>query len=472
MKKLIFAIFGILFMPFAVFASVRVNEIAWMGTSVSSSNEWIELYNDGDDSVSLSGSTLFAEGTGKLSISLAGNIPAKSFFLLERTNDDTVPIIVADQIYTGGLGNSGEMLVLKDRQGTELQRIDASSGWAAGDNTAKETMQWNGGSWITAKATPKATNASVATPSRPSVDENKTALPETPSGGASPLSDTSAHSSPLPLSDFSEHQEFSLSAGRDRIVPAGGILLFEAHAADSRGKKLDGASLTWSFGDGTTANGSKVSHGYEYPGNYIVILNAATSDAQAVARANVRVFAPDAAVSLRGDAVSFFNHSPYEMNISGWKLRAGSQNYAFPEDTIVGAKEEILFSSAVTKFQADVLDGVALLSPNNKVVAQVAKENTLLSENIATSTKEAVLQTIQSALFRATADTEAIRQRLLNTTATKTSALVKAPRNTASYQDAAAIDVVKEASSTDEVSQIITLKKPEGFFSKLWHFFF
>lgn len=475
MKQIILAVLGLLCVPGFALASVRVNEVAWMGTSVSSSNEWVELYNDGDVPTPLSGLTLLAEGVGKLSVPLSGNIAPKSFFLLERTNDDTVPGILADQIYTGALGNSGETLVLKDGQGTEMQRINTPSGWTAGDNTTKETMQWNGSSWLTAKGTPKAENilsvSSATTP--PNItDENKTTS-QTSGNNTSSSLDTSAHSSPLPLSDFSAEQELSLSAGRDRIVPAGGILAFEAYAVDTKGKKMANASYAWSFGDGFAEGGLKVSHVYEYPGNYIVVLNVVSEDGAAVARAKVRVFAPDVALLLYNEnEVSLANHSPYEMNIGGWKLNAGNQTYVFPEDTLIGAKEEIVFPSAVTKFQTGRANSAVFVSPNNKMLAHTKDKNESSVVGVGVVARETVLQNMKTVLDRVAADTEGIRQQLSTTTAMEVPASLKPKRNIASYQYATAIDLMKQASSSDEKSQIVTLKKPEGFFSKLWHFFF
>jgi hypothetical protein len=386
--------------------------------------------------------------------------------------------IVADQIYAGALGNGGETLILKDGQGTELQKINASSGWPSGDNTTKETMQWNESSWITAKATPKAENSNTTTLPKVTVDEPKTTAGATPAVS----SGVSAHSSPLPLSVFSDQQELSLFAGRDRIVPAGGFLPFEARAVDSKGKKMENVSFVWSFGDGLSEGGAQISHAYEYPGNYIVIVNAAIQDFQAVARVNVRVFAPDITISFKSDAISLFNRSRYEMNISGWKLRAGGQSYAFPEDTIIGAKEDIMFSSAVTKL-TDVFGGVTLVSPNNKTVAQTGSkmvtsekgQTTAISAGIA---HEAVLQNIKMALDRVATNAEEVRQQLSTTTNLVAPILQKPKRNIASYQYATAVDLVKQSnsSSTDDTSlKTITIKKPhesDGFFTNLWRFFF
>jgi len=119
---------------------VVINEIAWMGTSVSYNDEWIELYNNTNSSLSLDGWTLkAADGTPK--INLGGTIPANSFYLLERTDDNTLPTVSADQIYTGALGNNGEKLELYDGLSNLIDQIDSSSSWFGGDNNTKQTME-------------------------------------------------------------------------------------------------------------------------------------------------------------------------------------------------------------------------------------------------------------------------------------------------------------------------------------------
>lgn len=486
MKKSAFLSLLFLFVPFAAFGSVRVNEIAWMGTAISANNEWIELYNDDDVLVDLSGWTLFAEGVKKLSIPLSGTVAPKSFFLLERTNDDTVSGVPADQIYTGALGNGGETLVLKDKSGVEVQKIDASTGWLAGDNVTKETMQWIGSSWITAMATPRAKNTSLP-------DTNATEMKTSDTGKNASSSETasssshedtpalSAHLSPLPLSAFSNQQKFFISAGRDRIAPVDGVLPFEAYALDASGKKAQGVSFVWSFGDGTTAKGAKVFHAYEYPGDYIVVLNAFSDEnASAVARTNMRVFSPEVALSIHNEEdraiISLFNHSPHEMNIGGWKLRYGQTTYVFPEDTLVGPKKEIIFSSLIISIA--IKDGNAgeLLSPNDKLFASalIATSTVLLPD----SSREMVLGNMKNTLDRVAKEVLGVREKLAHQTTNS------APGQTdVFHQRASVIHVSPDAknvsggpsagaSSSEEKFQTITIKKREGFFQKLWDIFF
>jgi phosphatidylserine/phosphatidylglycerophosphate/cardiolipin synthase-like enzyme len=113
-----------------------INEVAWMGTTGSYNNEWIELYNATSSNLSLDGWVLEAQD-GSPSIALSGTVAAQDYFLLERTSDSTISSVAADQIYTGSLENSNEVLYLKDASGTIIDEVNS---WYAGDNTTKATM--------------------------------------------------------------------------------------------------------------------------------------------------------------------------------------------------------------------------------------------------------------------------------------------------------------------------------------------
>ena len=117
------------------FDTVHFNEVAWMGTTESSNNEWIELYNPTSIPVDVTGWTIQALD-GSPNIILKGVIPAYRFFMLERTSEDTLPTL-ADQIYTGSLNNDGERLQLLDASNV---LIDDITHWEAGDNEQKITM--------------------------------------------------------------------------------------------------------------------------------------------------------------------------------------------------------------------------------------------------------------------------------------------------------------------------------------------
>jgi hypothetical protein len=120
--------------------NIIINEIAWAGTEASYNDEWIELYNNTGQAINLEGWTLMAEG-GSPEIVLTGKIPGFGFYLLERTDDTTVPDILADQIYTGALSNNGEHLKLFNNQNNLIDQVNCLNGWFGGDNSTKQTME-------------------------------------------------------------------------------------------------------------------------------------------------------------------------------------------------------------------------------------------------------------------------------------------------------------------------------------------
>lgn len=143
-------------------SKILINEICWMGTSNSSNDEWIELYNSSNEIIDLTGWVLKAED-GNPTISLEGIINPNDYFLLERTDDESVPAIPADQIYTGSLGNTGEWLKLFDDKNNLIDQIKAIENWPGGDNNAKQTLERvSAGVWQTSlnvNGTPKAQNS-------------------------------------------------------------------------------------------------------------------------------------------------------------------------------------------------------------------------------------------------------------------------------------------------------------------------
>jgi hypothetical protein len=119
---------------------IVINEIAWMGTNNSPRDEWIELYNNSFSPININGWKLKSDD-GTPEITLEGKIPAKGFFLLERTDETTLIDIKSDLIYKGNLNNNGEHLKLFDSKEKIIDEIDCSDDWFRGDNKTKRTME-------------------------------------------------------------------------------------------------------------------------------------------------------------------------------------------------------------------------------------------------------------------------------------------------------------------------------------------
>ncbi|MBN1266078.1 MAG: lamin tail domain-containing protein [Anaerolineales bacterium] len=120
--------------------TVLINEVAWAGTLASASDEWIELSNPGEKEVNLAGWSL-TDGNN-ISIQLEGTIHPAGYFLLERTDDNTITSIPADQLFSGTLSNQGEFLILTDSFGTVIDTAGREHrSWPYGSAGSRTSME-------------------------------------------------------------------------------------------------------------------------------------------------------------------------------------------------------------------------------------------------------------------------------------------------------------------------------------------
>lgn len=130
---------------------VVINEVAWAGTEADIFDEWIELYNKSSKDIDLSEWVFMAED-GVPYIPLSGTISAGGYFLIERTDNNTVSDILADLIvpFSGigsgsGLGNSGEHLSLVYVDQNATSTVDevplCNSSWCGGQTLNNYTME-------------------------------------------------------------------------------------------------------------------------------------------------------------------------------------------------------------------------------------------------------------------------------------------------------------------------------------------
>ena len=125
-----------------IHSPVIVNEIGWMGTSTSSNDEWIELRNISEENVSLAGWQLLDKAENiKIVFTAQDVIPSQGFYLLERTDDTSVPGVQANLIYSGSLNDKDETLRLFNKDCQVVDEAIASPDWTAGNGTEKKSME-------------------------------------------------------------------------------------------------------------------------------------------------------------------------------------------------------------------------------------------------------------------------------------------------------------------------------------------
>ncbi len=332
-------------------ASVSINEIAWMGTSISSTNEWIELFNDSAESVDLSGWKIITVDGG-LTINLSGSISAQGFYLIERTDDDTLPTITADLVapFGSGLSNSGEDIVLKDSTGNTVDTLSFSSGWPGGDNTTKETMQKSNGNWITASSTPKAQNSGV----------NQSQITNMSGGGGGTPTTTRTEKKDVVKKESVPTIKISITTPKRKVInhiktP------FTPEIIGLSGEKIYYGYFVWSMGDGnsyTDRQLKKIEHAYDSVGVYAVTLsyfeNSWTENPITEITIPIEVINPKVNIRILSDgSIELSNDGPEDISIANWKIINGKDIYTFPRGMTVFSNKKVTISKNVLGFIAD-----------------------------------------------------------------------------------------------------------------------
>lgn len=117
---------------------VVINEINWMGSASSTTEEWIELYNTTNQQIDLSNWKIIDDDSSEYLIS-SGVIEAKGYFLI--STKPSVEGVSADSVNSLSLANAGDKLALTNNLGNVVDIVNsAGQAWFAGDNTLKLTM--------------------------------------------------------------------------------------------------------------------------------------------------------------------------------------------------------------------------------------------------------------------------------------------------------------------------------------------
>ena len=379
-------------------AGVIFSEIAWMGGSNSSADEWIEIYNDSESDVNLDGYTIVIEAiineteSKKTSIKLSGIIGSKKYYLIERTDDNSVPNITSDlppAPFGSGLNNSGNNLYLKNAEGQNADSLLFSSGWPAGDNATKQTMQFVGGQWLTAESTPKSAPLDSST----SDQTNNLPVNNPPNNpGASQSTGGSVY---VPLKNQSR---FIVSIAGDMLAQIPTLVELD-HRYD-QGIKNNYGIYRVNFGDGNTKDfkpDEKITHTYEYPGYYRITLKFMDSAWSIIPKKqtfiNVQIDEPLIYIDTsRAPILIIKNKSSKDIDLGGFTFTDGVKTFSPPEGSIVFANKEVWLAPSVTGFSQNEILGLNLLSKAGQAIAlQTNSQPNTLNTKTASTLKPKIL---------------------------------------------------------------------------------
>ena len=244
--------------------------------------------------------------------------------------------------------NIGELIIIRDADLNDINSLtyDPEIGGGGDGNS----LQLISGSW--SAATPTLGLASVAVESAGGSESSE----------ISQSQNSSSLGSPSSSDDFPVEQRIFADAGVDRSVIVGADSLFEGKSLGLQKKTLEGARYIWNFGNGETKQGQNVLYYYQYPGEYVVMLNVSSGQYSASDRIIVNSYPAELVISkVDTEFVEIHNKSTRELNLSWWQLEAEGKRFIIPKDTIILSGKKLIFSFDVTGLDTSVKENMSIL---------------------------------------------------------------------------------------------------------------
>lgn len=166
--------------------------------------------------------------------------------------------------------------------------------------------------------------------------------------------------------------EIFADAGDDRGAIVSADVEFYGRAYNRKREPISNVRFMWNFGDGATAEGEAVSHRFDYPGRYAVVLTIA-QNRHAVAD-QIVVTAEPARLSFfaRPDgSVEIINRAESDLDLSSWIVRSNPRDFRLPPSSIVLRGSNLRISERTLGFWSS--PQTELLYPNGVLALQAGE---------------------------------------------------------------------------------------------------
>jgi hypothetical protein len=309
-----------------------MSEIMYDPEGSDTKREWVEVFNSGATPIDLNMYYFLENNVYHKLVAQGQSILNQGEYAIIV---DSIVEVLAE--YTGfagkifdsafSLNNTGETISITDssKQITHTVTYDSTMG---GNNTG-QSLQINGQDVITASPTFGTTNKTASEPIEQETDESNSS--NSSSSDSSGSSGTSSHVQQVPISNYTPSQEFKVSVGRERMTSINAPIEFRADVStgDVSPKFL------WNLGDFTIDKGKKITHIYEHPATYEIVLEAKSGEYTAIDRTQIKVFVPQFQITQGTSTLTIANSLKHEVHIGGFEFVFNTDVLIVPRNTII-----------------------------------------------------------------------------------------------------------------------------------------
>ena len=388
MKRIILVGFFVLFIPKAfVHASVVFTEVMYDPQGTDSKHEWVEVYNNGTDSVDLTKYFLQTDGTDSTyhsinSVGTTGMLSPNEYAIIAQdaptfqSDNSGYAGVVYDSSWNDLSDTTGKTLAINDPNKIVLDQYtyDISLG---GSNDGHSLQKNSNDVWVALPPTPGTGPQDASTDNDTTNSQDDTANnTDENSSGVSSYSGNSSTST-----DTSIVPQAQISVSKDGIV--GVPIKITPSLIGLNYISYNNKSFHISFGDGFDTYESTalpVSHTYAYPGTYVIYFeylqnpNDEDTSEKLSVRKTIEILPPSVFISnVNSDgSIEISNPSSHEIDMSGWSLRSVSDPqiyFTLPKNTIILADKKITLSKDVTGIYSDNIKLLQLSLPSGITAA-------------------------------------------------------------------------------------------------------
>lgn len=306
--------------------ALLINEVMSNPVGDDGGREWIELYNNTENSVDVSSLTISIKGGSFIPVTPVGggiSISSYGYAIIGSTVSGATKFMLDYPGYTGPLFKSAVSLV-----NTGVTSIDIKLQGAIVDTLPSYTAAKEGSTYSLIKGI---FVVGIPTPG----EENKEVASSTEDATTSPTGTQATIPQMAPPS-----ADIVLYLPSEKLVVAGAPALFSTYSLTRSGKAIDAMTYSWSFGDGGERTGSTTTYRYFYPGRYVAQVEGTNGLVAGVGRVMIKVVSPDISISTisigkYGHYIDITNPNKYDLDISGWKLSIDGALFPFPKNTLL-----------------------------------------------------------------------------------------------------------------------------------------
>lgn len=366
MKKIILGLaIGSLFLTAnCVCAQVFINEVQLNPTE----NRFIELYNSGSSSVSLTDyyiqrKTATGDFTSLISKTNFENktINAGEYFLISRSSLSGADIVLSSLTLT-----ENNTIQIKNSEQEVIDKIgwgDCNDNCVISNPSENKSIQKVDGTWVIADPTPKSLNSgsNISNENNNNNNNNDENNTQNEENNTTTVSSSSSNTSNTSKKEDKIIPVFTANILAPKLVFVGQVIDFDLQIKYGSDTYMIGKYF-WNFGDGSFMEEKdsfkKFQHIYYYPGEYQVSVeyfknkNSVVPDA--VSKFILKVVPLSISISKVGDVKDFFieltNNASYDMDISNWKLVSFNKVFYLPKNTVILSKKQMTLSNRITGF--------------------------------------------------------------------------------------------------------------------------